>query len=215
MGRVANTADARAIGKICRAELVKGLETDKFMQVDMDKLCSHYADFLCAVLEATPRPTAKLLQDAAKEAFSSATKSEAQKFGQQLASAVQYCRGKIKGTRNGKRLSPGVLQIVDKMRGASVHMDSKLVTSMKRKALQKMNSDASSPVAPRRREPAVPAQSQQTSSARSARCWRQCRRVPNAVHQLAAVMFCLWLRHRILKILLQLQLPGLTARHCA
>ena len=97
--RAKNLATAQDVAKVMRAELVKGLVHEKFMVIDEEKVCDHYAPFICSLLDLTPRPTAKLLEQGAALAFQ-ATQAVAKAFGKRIASCVAYCR--LESFRRGK-----------------------------------------------------------------------------------------------------------------
>lgn len=112
--RARNSASAGDVAKLIRGELVKGLEQDKYMLIDVDAVCDHYTAFLCSVLRITPRPTAKLIEEAAQIAFKCPL-PEAQAFGARMNQCVVYCRNKAKSMSSGSKLSSGVRAIVKQL----------------------------------------------------------------------------------------------------
>ena len=67
--RAKNTASTDEIRKLLKAEL-DGLGATKFMTTNMDKLVADYVVFMAALIKLTLRPSKKMLEAAAKAAFS-------------------------------------------------------------------------------------------------------------------------------------------------
>ena len=111
MSRAKNTVGAKEIMAVLR-ETHKLLSPKSYMSTDMDIVVSEHAEFLVKLLELTPRPTAKLLESAAKLAFDRITDIECASFGRQLYAAVMYCRDKAKSTTSGKKLQPATFKVV-------------------------------------------------------------------------------------------------------
>ena len=74
--RARNTASADEIRKLLKAEL-DGLDATKFMTTNMDKLVADYVVFMVALIKLTLRPSKKMLEAAAKAAFSKSTEQSA------------------------------------------------------------------------------------------------------------------------------------------
>ena len=84
---------------------------------DLDKVISNFEGFFCDVLKITPRPTQKLFNDAALEAFR-CDAGEALMFGQRMNAAVSFCRLKLKGSTTGERLAPSTRVVCKAMLSA-------------------------------------------------------------------------------------------------
>ena len=102
------------VAKIARAELVKGIDAEIFSSVDISKVCDEYGDFICALLDKTPRPLASVISKGVMKGVS-CTKAEADLFGRQIAAAVSYCRIKKRGFTTGVKLSVGTIKIIKKI----------------------------------------------------------------------------------------------------
>lgn len=105
--RARNTASADEIRKLLKAEL-DGLDATKFMTTNMDKLVADYVVFMVALIKLTLRPSKKMLEAAAKAAFSKSTEQECERFASAICRGIQYCRKKVASMTSGKKLDPGV-----------------------------------------------------------------------------------------------------------
>ena len=86
MLRPKNSATSAEVAKALRANATR-LDPDKYALADLDKVVEHFEYMLVDVLYLTPRPTAKLLEQAALAAFD-VEPMVAQLFGQRLSAAV-------------------------------------------------------------------------------------------------------------------------------
>ena len=105
--RAKNTASTDEIRKLLKAEL-DGLDATKFMTTNMDKLVADYVVFMVALIKLTLRPSKKMLEAAAKAAFSKSTEQECERFASAICRGIQYCRKKVASMTSGKKLDPGV-----------------------------------------------------------------------------------------------------------
>jgi hypothetical protein len=113
--RVKNVACVKDVAKVMRAELSKGLEHSRFMVADESVIADHYCEFVCSLLDQTPRPNAKVLQAAAVEAFQ-VEEGEAKAFAGRICSCISFCRTKGKSMTSGAKVSLGVRAIVAKLK---------------------------------------------------------------------------------------------------
>jgi hypothetical protein len=113
--RIKNIACVKDIAKVMRAELTKGLEHSRFLVADESVIADHYCDFVCSLLEQTPRPIVKGLQAAAVEAFQS-DEGEAKAFASSICHCISFCRIKGKSMTSGAKVSSGVKAIVAKLK---------------------------------------------------------------------------------------------------
>jgi hypothetical protein len=143
MSRAKNLADAAAVSKVLRAEL-QGLELEKYMVQDDEALVCNYKEFLCLLLQQTPRPNASLIQEAAMLAFKAVDVGAAKVFGQRIARAVQFCRSKKKRITSGAKTSAAVMEVCQYLEGPM-----KLTRDLRRRTLQKHLSLESEPSARR------------------------------------------------------------------
>ncbi|CAE7737313.1 Ank3 [Symbiodinium sp. CCMP2592] len=98
---------AMQVGKLLKAEL-DGLDATKFMTTDMDKLVADCVVFMVALVKLTLRPSKKMLEAAAKAAFSKPTEQDCEKFASAICRGIQYCRKKVSSMTSGKKLDPDV-----------------------------------------------------------------------------------------------------------
>lgn len=114
MARVRNDAEAKDLLKILRGHL-RSLSLDKAVQTDLDLVVEHFHLFILDVLKETPRPTVKLLTEAAHLAFDDVPVSECKLWSQRICEAISHCRTKRKQCTSGKRLPQSVSLIVQLM----------------------------------------------------------------------------------------------------
>ena len=112
--RTKNVACPNDVAKVARAELVKGIDAEIFSSVDSSKICDEYGDFICALLDKTPRPIASVISKGVMIGIS-CTKAEAELFGKQIAAAVSSCRTKKRSFTSGAKLSFGTAKIIKKI----------------------------------------------------------------------------------------------------
>ena len=103
------TPTSAEVAKALRANATR-LDPDKYALADLDKVVEHFEDMLVDVFYSTPRPAAKLLEQAARAAFV-VEPMVAQLFGQRLSAAVSYCRTKARQSTSGAKLHPSVLNV--------------------------------------------------------------------------------------------------------
>ena len=114
--RAKNTASTDEIRKLLKAEL-DGLDATKFMTTNMDKLVADYVVFMVALIKLTLRPSKKMLEAAAKAAFSKSTEQECERFASAICRGIQYCRKKVASMTSGKKLDPGVKTVCRTLQG--------------------------------------------------------------------------------------------------
>ena len=133
--RVRNEAAPEEVAKVCRAELVNGLEKNKYMSTDSAIIAENYLAFILALLDLTLRPTAKLLAQAVKLAFKP-EQGEAENFGYAIHGCVKFARNKVKSLASGAKLPSAIKAIAVKLK-AKRAAPSRLNQSLRKRALQR------------------------------------------------------------------------------
>jgi hypothetical protein len=110
-GRAANTADAKDVAKVLRANMQRLPAPDVYCNSDLDLVVHSFEDTLVDLLHCTLRPTGTVLTQAAVAAFD-VDAGTASLFAQRLMAALAHCRLKSKSTVSGKKLHPSVLTVV-------------------------------------------------------------------------------------------------------
>ena len=108
--RIKNEASPKDISKCLRANL-KGIDSQALANADLDALVKVFKDCILDIIKATCRPTVKLLELAAVEAFEGVDANLGHFFGQRMTAAVTYCRNKLKGSTSGAKLQPAVREV--------------------------------------------------------------------------------------------------------
>ena len=116
MSRVKNSVDHYAVARVLRSHM-RGLDMALCTTPDLDKLVSNFEGVFCDIIKITPRPTQKLFNDAALEAFR-CDAGEALMFGQRMNAAMSFCRIKLKGSTTGERLAPSTRVVCKAMLSA-------------------------------------------------------------------------------------------------
>ena len=112
--RTKNVACPNDVAKVARAELVKGIDAEIYSSIDHSIICDEYCDFICALLDKTPRPLAGVVSKGVLLGVS-CSKAEAELFGKQIAAAVSNCRIKKRSFASGAKCSPGTAKIIKKL----------------------------------------------------------------------------------------------------
>ena len=133
--RVRNEAAPEEVAKVCRAELVNGLEKKKYMRTDSSIIAENYLAFILALLDLTLRPTANLLAQAVKLAFKP-EQGEAENFGYAIHGCVKFARNKVKSLASGAKLPSAIKAIAVKLK-AKRAAPSRLNQSLRKRALQR------------------------------------------------------------------------------
>ena len=95
--------------KVLRAN-ANGLHLDKANQSDLDEVADYFMPLILDLLDKTPRPTTKLLQEAAMLVWHSAT-ADAKMWAQRIVATIGHCRQKMKSCITGARLRKAVHRI--------------------------------------------------------------------------------------------------------
>ena len=115
MVRLKNAVTPSALAKVLRGALPNGPDMLQVCDAQADAVVDHLADLMLDLLRATPRPIVSVLQCAASEAWDM-PKSAAKIFASTIVTSVTHCRIKERQSTSGKKLSPGVLRVVEYLR---------------------------------------------------------------------------------------------------
>ena len=102
--------DAAVVGTMLKAH-VTSLEDAAYASSDMEVVVEKYEGLLVSLAASTDRITKSVVTQASASIFS-ASPSEHRMFGQQIAGAFAYCRGKWKKSTTGVRLSAPVRSVI-------------------------------------------------------------------------------------------------------
>ena len=100
--RAANTADAKEVAKVLRANMQRLPAPEVYCNSDLDLVVHSFEETIVDLLHCTLRPTGAVLQAAAAQAFD-LDSGTASLFSQRLLAAIAHCRLKSKSTVTGKK----------------------------------------------------------------------------------------------------------------
>ena len=115
MVRLKNAVTPSALAKVLRGALPNGPDMLQVCDAQADAVVDHLADLMLDLLRATPRPIVSVLQCSASEAWDM-PKSAAKIFASTIVTSVTHCRIKERQSTSGKKLTPGVLRVVEYLR---------------------------------------------------------------------------------------------------
>ena len=160
--RIKNEASPKDISKCLRANL-KGIDSQALANADLDALVKVFKDCILDIIKATGRPTVKLLELAAVEAFEGVDANLGHFFGQRMTAAVTYCRNKLKGSTSGAKLQPAVREVCALLQEQSLQEGCRPTLGQKFLArARQLHRQSSSPNAPKQQaleDGPLPAQS--------------------------------------------------------
>ena len=90
MPRVKNSATVAILAKALRGS-IRVFDESSFSHSCIQTILDRNQEVIVDLLKVSPRPTAKLLKDAAKEAFR-VEDGAAQMFAERITSAISWCR---------------------------------------------------------------------------------------------------------------------------
>ena len=108
-GRPRNELGLSEYSKILRGT-VRRWSSDDFLVAGHDAIASNYDEFLCDLLKATPRPTKKLMSQAARDVFA-ASQEEASLWADRMAACIHDIRNKTRSITSGKKTGSAVMRI--------------------------------------------------------------------------------------------------------
>lgn len=108
-GRPRNEVGLSEYSKILRGA-VRRWSIEDFMVAGHDAIANNYDEFLCDLLKATPRPTKKLMSQAARDVFA-ASQEEARLWADRMAACIHHIRNKKRSITSGKKTGSAVLRI--------------------------------------------------------------------------------------------------------
>ena len=109
--RARNDASPRDLIKILRANMSSFDEQWKTQ--DVESFVNTYQELLVDLCSATARPNASLVKEAVVLCWRDVSMDDAKQFGDRIAHAVSFVRGKIHSMTTGKKLSEPVKVLVD------------------------------------------------------------------------------------------------------
>ena len=120
--RSKNEARPQDIVRVLRSHHER-LEASKYLVSDLDDVVIHHADFLCEIFTLTARPTRKLLEKAALEAYDRLKAADAAAWARQMAAAVAFCTNKLKSFKTGAKLHADVRRVCVAIRDCKADRD--------------------------------------------------------------------------------------------
>lgn len=111
MSRARNVATAQQVARVLRGALEE-LRPEMANSTDGPTLCENNQAVLLDLLRLTPRPTASVVREGAKLAFS-VDAAVAHLYGERIAYAISYCRTKRREMTTGKKLPPAVREVIE------------------------------------------------------------------------------------------------------
>ena len=97
MARVKNSATVSVLAKALRGS-IRAFDESTFSHSSIQIVLDRNQEVIVDLLKVSPRPTAKLLKDAAKEAFK-VDDGAALMFAERITSAISWCRTEYESGR--------------------------------------------------------------------------------------------------------------------
>ena len=113
MSRARNSASADDVAKVLRGSMAH--LDDSTLVGDSEQLVEKHVEVMANLLKITQRPTQRVLAQGARLAFK-VEEGLAKRFGERLAWAFSYIRGKKKSATSGRKLRPCVRRLLDLLR---------------------------------------------------------------------------------------------------
>jgi len=112
--RVKNQADLSQYIKVFKSCMPSW--SLKYLNPDPEEVCAQYYDFVDELLDKTPRPVKELMVKACKSVHAEVPLGEISCCMDRLLAVISFLRGKAKSSITGKKLSPKIRALVNKLK---------------------------------------------------------------------------------------------------